>query len=104
MALEALRAYARQHQIETKEPLQLSLISGNTEAIEDEAESYSETQRRTWREAYNLYAKYEQISTPESWTACADDCEELAKQGALGKHLAAAIFDTLEEISRPTPF
>lgn len=83
---------------------QYSPIQDNAEAIEDEAESYSETQRRTWREAYNLYAKYEQISTPESWTACADDCEELAKQGALGKHLAAAIFDTLEEISRPTPF
>ena len=99
-SIQAIRRKAQQ----AEAAQQFSVIEGNTEAAADDTESYSDTQRRVWREAYNLYAKYERISTPESWTACADDCEELAKQGALGKHLAAAIFDTLEEISRPTPF
>ena len=71
--------------------------------IAGEAESYTETQRRTWREAYNLYERYAACK-PEQWEAVAISCNQLANTGILGKHLAAAIFDALEESSKPTPF
>jgi len=80
---------------------QFSAIEGGTA---DEAESHAETQRRTWREAYNLYEQYAAISEPEQWQALADSCNQLAATGTLGKHLAAAIFNALDEISKPTPF
>lgn len=68
--------------------------------IAGEAESYTETQRRTWREAYNLYERYAAISTPEQWQTLADSCNALANTGILGKYLAAAIYDALAEIRR----
>ena len=67
-------------------------------------ESHTETQRRTWSDAYNLYERYAAISTPEQWQALADSCNTLANTGTLGKHLAAAIYDALAEISKPPPF
>jgi len=100
MALEALKAYAKQQQAAEKDPQQLRLIEGGTA---DEAESYTETQRRTWREAHNLYEQYAAISEPEQWQALADSCNQLAATGTLGKHLAAAIFNALEESSRLRP-
>ena len=67
-------------------------------------ESNGENQRRTWRDAYNLYERYAAISTPEQWQALADSCNTLANTGTLGKHLAGAIYDALAEISKPPPF
>ena len=64
------------------------------------SESHTETQRRTWRDAYNLYERYAAISTPEQWQTLADSCNALANTGTLGKHLAMAIFDALAEIRR----
>ena len=64
------------------------------------SESHTETQRRTWRDAYNLYERYAAISTPEQWEAVAISCNALANTGILGKYLAAAIYDALAEIKR----
>jgi len=96
-SIQAIRDKAKQ----AEAAQQFSAIKGG---IADEAESYTETQRQTWREAYNLYEQYAAIREPEQWQALADSCNKLAATGILGKHLAAAIFDALEESSKPTPF